>query len=264
MRQFLLLFALTVACYGARCPPFTHLFLRGEEKSGTTFFEYVIEHIIREHCNGSGECMESGNPRSEYYSPFSKKSEQRGMTVLLADGECEWHFSLGGDKHSTGLARQPGLRYALIFRDPRDVLLSAREFFVREDRGGHAYFSKILGDMAALYANAQGQDCIVVFYELLLSNPEAEVRRVAGELGFDLSDRALAAVLERTSLDHMRKLERGGELRGLTKSARYGAKVREGRPGAWRDEYTGSDAARLTEAMKRALQPALLEMFKEL
>src|SRR5271169_993407 len=128
----LFVFVLLGTCCWARCPSFSHLFLRGEEKSGTTWFEYVIESIIREHCNASGECMVSGNPRSEYYSPFSKKIEQRGMTVVTPP-DCEWHFSLGGDKHSTGLARQPGLRYAVIFRDPRDVLLSAREFFVRED-----------------------------------------------------------------------------------------------------------------------------------
>jgi hypothetical protein len=44
------------------CPEAELVVVRGLQKSGTTWLEYLVEALIREHCQETGECETWGQP----------------------------------------------------------------------------------------------------------------------------------------------------------------------------------------------------------
>lgn len=82
----------------------------------------------------------------------------------------------------------PAARFLHIVRDPRDVALSARRAW------GHSPLrtaAKWARDMEAAQRGAEplGQDYMRVYYEQLLADPEAELRRISAFAGRPYEDR---------------------------------------------------------------------------
>jgi hypothetical protein len=139
-----------------------------------------------------------------------------------------------------------GMRVLYILRDPRDGVVSRYYYRTLQSRLTleeffHMYFDERLQALARDVQNALWGGALVLQYELLHAQPEAEARRVAHYLGFAASPRTLRAALQRSSFESMRLLEDEGRLRGSMRvpptndslRATSNVKVREGRPRAY-------------------------------
>jgi hypothetical protein len=151
---------------------------------------------------------------------------------------------------------RPDYRHVvLIVRDPRDVAVSYFHFVRKAkilpvDANMDDFMTKFLDGKIDPYGNwgenvgswlgaRRGSDnFLVVRYEDLLANTEAEVVRIAEMLGIATDEQSLHDAVERSRADHMRALEKTqrGEHKFLQSSRSDIPFVRAAKSGQWRTE----------------------------
>jgi hypothetical protein len=101
---------------------------------------------------------------------------------------------------------------------------------------------------------------IVVRYEDLRADPVPELRRITALLREDFSDAELAAAAAWGSFENLSRLERAGHFRSGGYQRRAGGaaapKARRGRVGAFREDFTPSQAAELEALVAERLSPS--------
>ena len=143
-------------------------------------------------------------------------------------------------------------RYLYVYRDGRDALASWYRYVT--DRGTFAgSFSDFLRTRsrdtfaghwhehvgrAAIHAVSHPGKALFLRYESLLTSTRACVREIASFFPLVVGDDEIDAAIARTDIASLREMERqyGPEIPG-TKIGFF----KEGRSGAWRDVFSGSD-----------------------
>ena len=86
---------------------------------------------------------------------------------------------------------------------------------------------------------------LLVRYEDLLSNPEAELRKMVDFIGIDISNDVITHAVEVSRFDKMREIDQTkGRKYNLTGTKDF---VRKGKAGTWQDEYSQEDIAYFKE-----------------
>jgi hypothetical protein len=146
-----------------------------------------------------------------------------------------------------------------VVRDPRDVAVSLYYFHLkmRDYREGHAMDQHVKGfvsnvnplygtwgENVASWLATRGNDTnfLLLRYEDMLESPARELQRIADFLHIEKTPAQLAAAVERSSADNMRKLERLQALDwSSTKDTRQDIPfVRSAKSGDWRTELPES------------------------
>jgi hypothetical protein len=146
-----------------------------------------------------------------------------------------------------------------VVRDPRDVAVSLYYFHLkmRDYREGHAMAQHVKGfvsnvnplygtwgENVASWLATRGNDTnfLLLRYEDMLESPARELQRIADFLHIEKTPAQLAAAVERSSADNMRKLERLQALDwSSTKDTRQDIPfVRSAKSGDWRTELPES------------------------
>ncbi|PWH15035.1 MAG: hypothetical protein DDG59_11885 [Anaerolineae bacterium] len=144
------------------------------------------------------------------------------------------------------------MKAAYIYRDPRDALLSAYENGRRaREKGNHNAFAELIDFEHALnfmrqYVTISEQwlairSVLATRYEDLLSDYEAEAKRLAQFLGLNPSEPKIQAVIERYQPQRSREEQKG-------------LHFRQGKIGRHRQAFSEQELERLN----RAFQPYLL------
>jgi len=153
-------------------------------------------------------------------------------------------------------------RVVYIVRDPRDIAVSYyyhhRKFSLIADgmpladfiagflKGKWDAFGS-WGENVGSWLGARKDDSqfLMLRYEDLLSSPMPQMQLLACHLGLELSDQQLAQVIEHSSFENMRQMEKeqGSEWKALKASRKELPFVREGCSGGWQQVLSSSDAA---------------------
>lgn len=179
----------------------------------------------------------------------------------------------GFKSHLSYDAIPKGARYVVSFRDPNDAMVSLFRFFegwfiepgtisigdfarfrIANDRGS-GYWPHLL----SWWAQRDNPNVLLLSYEDMSANPEANIRRLARFCGIALDDALLALTLERSSLAYMlahkdkfdERLTRDmTERRGIVPKGSDAAKVRKGVVGTHLRELPEDVAAALDTQWK--------------
>jgi len=144
------------------------------------------------------------------------------------------------------------LRIVYIYRDPRDAMLSAYEYGRRTAEKGHPNFfaqfdtfEKSLNFMADYVdvweAWMNEKRVLVVRYEDLLMNYDAEMERLLTYLALDADDDAVQGVVENYRP-------------GKTDAGQQGLHFFKGKMGRYQEKYTNDQQAQMGERFGAALQ----------
>ncbi|HUZ13988.1 MAG TPA: sulfotransferase domain-containing protein [Caulobacteraceae bacterium] len=187
----------------------------------------------------------------------------------------------GFKSHLTWDRAPEGARYVVSLRDPKDAMVSHFRFMegwffepgaialgeylaatLADRRPGHGYWSHLLG----WWAQRRNPDVLLVSYEHMSADPEANVRRLAGFCGIALDEALLALTLQRTSLAFMlahkdrfddAMMRRLSEERCGLPPGGDSAKVREGKVGANRKQMPAEIAAAFDARWAEEVTPEL-------
>ncbi|MGH0035339.1 MAG: sulfotransferase domain-containing protein [Myxococcota bacterium] len=109
---------------------------------------------------------------------------------------------------------------------------------------------------------AQNDDVLIVRYEDLRSQPEAELARLLEFIGTPGSEEQVAEAVRFASFDNMRKLEEkrtfwlsGGRMKPKDRNNPDSFKVRRGKVGGFRDYLEDSEIERIEKQLEAALDP---------
>lgn len=146
-------------------------------------------------------------------------------------------------------------KVVFIVRDPRDIVLSQRHFqikrgllkpdipieefvrrFVKGETSDYGSWGQNVGSW--LIARRNTPDFLLLRYEDLLERPVEGLEQIATFLGLNPSRNLLMRAVERSSADHMRKLEKQqADKWVVTKSTRKDMPfMRSARAGGWKSE----------------------------
>lgn len=168
--------------------------------------------------------------------------------------------------------------YPVIFvlRDPRDVMVSAYfhatrqkhrftagidEFLRDEAQGTTALTGYLNGWAAAL----QRRRHVVISYEKLSRDPQAEAGRAIDFLGLAIQPRLLAEAVQAASFGNMQKLELAKGLPGhdYDRNDRESLRMRRGTVGGFADYLSPAQVALIDRACARDLTPAARTIMRE-
>lgn len=182
---------------------------------------------------------------------------------------ANWHERLRG-KFLVPPAMLARKRVIVVFRDPRDVVVSlyhqnqkrsrqrldcTLEAFIRLPGRGVEGIVAVMNAWRARLADHP--HCLWIGYEALRADTTAELRRIAAFLGAPPQDGAqISGAVDFAAFDNMRALEaKGGFDRGMLKPGNAGDpgsfKVRAGKVGGYRDQFSPEDLAYLDQAVGR-------------
>lgn len=190
------------------------------------------------------------------------------VPCVVATHDVNAQFKAPEDIH-VARDRYGTARVVLLVRDPRDVIVSlyhqrhsrlraydgTMDAFLDERVGGFASLLRFYGEWAE---HVDTGSTLVVRYEDLQAQPEAELRRVLEFVGVNgVTDAVIAGAVAFASFDHMRQLEETGtfateKLRPVRPGQVDSYKTRRGVVGGHRDELTTDQIARLDDAMARS------------
>lgn len=158
-------------------------------------------------------------------------------------------------------------RVVFIVRDPRDVAVSYYHFvrkakMLPADATMDDFLSRFMegridpygpwGENVGSWLGARrgSADFLVVRYEDLLENAEAELARIAGMLGLPADERRLRLAVENSRADRMRELEQSqrGKHKLLKTSRSDIPFVRVAKSGQWRSELPPEAVQRIESA----------------
>ena len=226
-------------------------FLVSFPRSGNTWMRFLVSNIVHAGHEVSFENVDR-------LIPEISKNSKRYLNSLPRPRILKSHESLD--------LRYPRVVY--IVRDPRDVAVSGYHFFLKRKRidetltiGGFVgrllrlEFWEDFGTWAEnvggwLGARLGTEGFLLVRYEDMLRQPEAELAKVATLLGVEADPKSLATAVERSKFLEMQKLETlQSDNWFLTKETRKDiAFVRGGAAGGWKAALPSESV----EAIERA------------
>lgn len=106
------------------------------------------------------------------------------------------------------------------------------------------------------------EDALLVRYEDLHSRPESTLRRVSDFLGMDFTDEEISEAIAFCSFEKLQERERAGfygdsALRPVDKEDPNSFKVRRGKVGGYRDDFTDAQLEEIDSLMLRKLNPEI-------
>lgn len=251
--------------------------LNGEPKSGTTWLEYLVKETLEVLCKPSHKCSWKVKGRlATINSPTGDANfgVANKHTIPGLSGKNSFHFCHPPnftdeevlETAQRELIEQPHANWIAIFRDPRDVTISACYHEYKDCPDTEHYVQTHLPRVVEwvdlrhrFFKEVERQDngrVLNLYYEELKASSVREIQR----LGFFLLGlRATAAeaveVQRRASLSSMKAA--GGEIpQGGAKSG----KVRKGSSCGFRSELSPAAASRATEVMRQMLVGSALQM----
>lgn len=247
--------------YGDRYPQ-KILFVAGLPKSGTTWLEKMLsswpgfsEILIPEAA--AHEMKQGGSDR--YDIPPNIFDRFKDMLVLTK-------MHVHGSEHNARVLRDAGVRYAVLFRDLRDVAVS-NTYYVRNTpwHPEHPHYAgKTVQDCLAVFAertlvdyanwvrlwakNADPERSVILRYEQMLEGVEACLRQIADLFDLDASPETIREIADKNSFSRMS----GGRNRGEASESNF---VRKGVAGDWRNHFTPA----LCDLYKAKIGPFLVD-----
>ncbi|QYK47655.1 MAG: sulfotransferase domain-containing protein [Phycisphaeraceae bacterium] len=221
------------------------LFVAGLPKSGTTWLEKMIssypgfhELLIPEVA--AHELATGGS--HDYELPDNMFERFKDMLVLTK-------MHVHGSPHNADVLRRAGVRYAILFRDLRDVAVS-NYFYVRNTpwHGDHPHYAgKSVEDGLLVFAertlapyahwvrswnkNRDPNASVILRYEQMLADPRSSVRQVADLFDLPRDEQTIQSLVDRFSFKNMS----GGRDRGEQSATQF---VRKGVAGDWVNHFT--------------------------
>ena len=237
------------------------LFVAGLPKSGTSWVEGMLESFA-----GFQNIMppsvvfhelRAGGSHGFDLTQDLFSSLQKGLHVLKLHAH--------GSNRNAGLLRELGLRYAVVYRDPRDVAVS-HYFYVRRTpwhpehadyrdlsvQEGIDHFADTLLSpfnlwVEAWHEHADEELARFVRYEDLLDDALRELTALVEHFGIGTA----SSEIERVQKAHSFERASGGRERGESDEDSF---VRKGVEGDWRNWFTDEQAARYREEAGGALR----------
>ncbi|HEX2477915.1 MAG TPA: sulfotransferase domain-containing protein [Geminicoccaceae bacterium] len=239
-------------------------------KSGNTWLRAIVDRLVRPECpfdvNALGETAPAFSGLMERFIadhgievPISAPGEVRRYWAATQDAICsssETEIFLKthnvAAKFDCGHFPDPSLTKAVIYmlRDPRDVaisfawhyrhplglavaaLCSSSAFNFKPHQIGRTELLTSWGEHVAGWTALKRFPLLVLRYEDLLANAEAEIRRIAGFLGKQASEKQVQDIAAATSFEQLRRQEAE---RGFREAVRSGGFFRVGKAQQWRD-----------------------------
>ena len=200
--------------------------------------------------------------------------------ALGLDLEAPQRAEPRGFKSHMGWGDMPkGARYVVSFRHPKDAFVSHFRFMegwffepgsisladyaavrLAAPEGGRDYW----GHLLSWWAERDNPNVLLLSYEDMTANPEANIRRLASFCGLPLDDELLALTLERTSLAFMLAhkdrfddlmMREMSETRCNLPRGSDSAKVRKGGVGGHKSELPAEVSAALDEKWATRVAP---------
>lgn len=238
------------------------LFVAGLPKSGTTWLEKMISsfpgfHELLIPDVARWELSRGGS--HDYELPADMFERFDGMLVLTK-------MHVHGSAHNVEVLRRAGVRYAVLFRDLRDVAVS-NFFYVRQtpwhpehphyaglgvQEGLEVFARRTLPQYAqwvrSWHERRDPQRSIELRYEQMLADPVGALTRVNDLFQLGASPELVRSIVERHSF---RRLSRGREQGEQSESSFF----RKGVAGDWVNHFTPA----LRETYKRVIGDFLVE-----
>ncbi len=243
-------------------------------KSGRTWLLVMVSHVYH---------LRFGTPANEIVNDDNFHMINPQIPRITST----WYDNLvHPDESGSCWGLSPSKRYIFLFRDPRDVVVSyyfhLRHRSTPKERA-HKGISEGITDLS-LYAFAMheqvGLPAIVarmnrwarelellehtlfVRYEDLHARPLVELKRVMAFLGAECDDDELAAAVAFASFQSLKRREGAAffateRLRPTEPSNPDSFKVRRGKVGGYRDDFTPEQAAAMDEFVRTRLSPRL-------
>jgi hypothetical protein len=228
-------------------------FIVSYPKSGNTWMRFLIANLIHQNDPVTFANIEQVIPHCEGQSKRFFKTMPRPRFI-----KCHECFD----------PRYPKVIY--IVRDPRDVVVSQYYFqrkggaiddsypierfvtrFVAGETSRPPRYGSWADNVASWLALRQSSPrFMLIRYEDILAQTSRELTRIASFLGIEATPEQLAAVLERSSADQMRKLEKvQAEVWTQTKNTRQDIPfIRSAHAGGWKSKLPESSAVEMESA----------------
>jgi hypothetical protein len=238
-------------------------------KSGNTWLRAIVDRIVRPErpfdLNALGETAPAFSGLTEQFMaklgvavPLSSRGEVRrywaaAQRAICSNSEQEIFLKTHNlaAKFDCGYFPDPNSTKSVIYivRDPRDVAISFAYHYRRPlgqavavlcssgavnfkpQQMGRTEVLTSWGEHVVGWTALTRFPLLVLRYEDLLANGEAGVRRIAGFLGKQLSERHVRDVVAATSFRQLRRQEAE---RGFTEAVRAGGFFRVGKAQQWR------------------------------
>jgi aryl sulfotransferase len=239
-------------------------------KSGNTWLRAIVDRIVRPECpfdvNALGETAPAFSGLTAHFIadhgievPVSAPGEVRRYWAATQHAICsrsENEVFLKthnvAAKFDCGHFPDPNMTKSAIYmvRDPRDVaisfawhyrhpmglavaaLCSSSTFNFKPQRIGRTELLLSWGEHVAGWTALKRFPLLVLRYEDLLAETEAEIHRIAGFLGKPVSETQVQDIAAATSFEQLRRQEAE---RGFTEAVRSGGFFRVGKAQQWRD-----------------------------
>ncbi len=213
------------------------IYLRGSQKTGTTWLEYMAMGLMKEWCQAASNslCKDfqdlNRNYRIRLQDGHSLQLNTKSKHSPLLPHMTKTSRSVGGHK--------PVASYLWTIRDPRDVAISWS--FWRKDPRPSFRMARLIFVIKKTAANWQAMNhmpadrVFVTQYESRLDHPLQALTKLAAFIGLHpISNQTLLKVLDLSSFGHMETLEISGKVLGSgydgrQQRVRSGAKVRQGK-----------------------------------
>jgi hypothetical protein len=205
--------------------------------------------------------------KMDYVTQPETDQDDELQTIRQADSESLKAVGMK-DKHQRKC-------YIYIFRDPRDVALSACHYFLEEDAcnadkylseriSGYTAWTQVRYDEYKTVSEVAPEQNFAVFFSDLKLNFVPTIQRLAESFGMPITDAQAAAVEKAVSFSEMRKAEqRNRTLLDKSVLSRGGKndKMRKGTHCGFKGEVTEKTAEAVTTKMNSLLSKELAEMF---
>jgi hypothetical protein len=263
--------------------------MHAQTKSGTTWLESILKEIASQYCFANGctvENMDWSSAKPFYVRfqngqkmkfdlhfkhnlllPHSKTSTHPGTN---ASGIRERWEARSSEVPEVAKHNQLEKKCRIgVYRDPRDVTISACHFFTR-DCNPDQYLTDHL-EATATWIGIRHEEFSIahefapnthfmLFYPDLMNEFVPTVTRLARDLGLPVDKAVVAEMEQKFSVKNMKKRESKGLVRNSVKH--YGSKVRKGGLCEFRTEVSSTTAREATVKMASILPKDLMMRFE--
>lgn len=206
--------------------------------------------------------------------PWPEVPDRTGIALPLADDRpcaacptglrvIKTHLALGPVPYSSAA------RYVCVVRDPKDVFVSSYHFIRAVGLGRAmpavgAWLDAFLSPDTPLGSWAQHlqsywsvrdrANVLFLTYEQMRADLPGTVDKIAGLMGVDLTASERAAVIERSTFEHMKKIEHKFDPRGAPWASTKGSMIRRGAHGASAELISAGDQRRIDDYWRAELE----------
>lgn len=215
-------------------------------KSGSTWLSYILVLLVgsqRHSLRSSVYWLES-----TWTNPHTQQDLEKAPTPRIFKSHMPYNMALGGTP------AENHCRYIYIARNPKDVCVSYYKFefgkswsgyydgnwdhWLRLFLNGHAQYGDWFDHVLSWWNQKDNENILFLKYEDMKRNPGAEVRKIAGFLGIEITDEMLTTISEKTTFEAMRT----DSFCGPGKFGEYRDFFRKGEIGSWREYFTSEQS----------------------